>query len=84
MRDVELAPEVAARVDALLETVDLEPLGRALADVLYDAWERRLAASEAHARECSLCSLNTPEDACPEGKRLEGLARMAGEGGAAS
>lgn len=39
--DLELSPEVAARVDALLETIDVDPLGRALANVIYDAWERQ-------------------------------------------
>lgn len=33
-----------AAADAILETVDLEPLGRALADLLWDAWQAEQAA----------------------------------------
>jgi hypothetical protein len=39
-----------------------------------------LQESEAHLRECFICRVETPENACPEGKRLETRARMLARG----
>jgi hypothetical protein len=46
----EPSPEVLAQVDALLETIDLDPLGRLIADALWDEWEAEQAAEAEAAR----------------------------------
>lgn len=71
MHDTELSPEVAAQVDALLDSIDLEPLARALVGAVAGAWERRLAERESHFRGCPTCSVGGPDGMCPEGRRLD-------------
>lgn len=82
MHDVdELSPEVAARVDALLATVDLDPLARAVANAIWDAWEREVAALDAHNAACQMCSIG---ERCLDGRLLENRARRVKKGASAS